>query len=99
MRERCGTGGSVSVMRTILIIHDVDDVDHWLHSPRRREIFGPLGIAVRTFVDHAASHRVGLVLDVPSMELYEEAMRSPGAAAAMEYDGVRTETLQVLTEG
>ena len=33
------------------------------------------------------------------MDLYQEAMRSPGAVAAMKYDGVRAETLLVLTEG
>ncbi|MDQ1455767.1 MAG: hypothetical protein QOH28_1387 [Actinomycetota bacterium] len=86
-------------MRTIMIFHEVDDVDHWLKSPKRREFFGPLGITTRTFVDPEQSNRVGLIVEVPSMELYQEAMGSPGAAAAMEYDGVRPETLQVLTEG
>jgi hypothetical protein len=36
-------------MPTMLILHDVDDVDHWLKSPKREEILGPLGITVRTF--------------------------------------------------
>jgi hypothetical protein len=86
-------------MRTLMIFHEVDDVDHWLSSPRRREVFGPLGITARTFVDPEHSNRVGLIVEVASMELYEEAMRSPAAAAAMKYDGVRAETLRVLTEG
>jgi hypothetical protein len=86
-------------MRTLMIFHEVDDVDHWLSSPRRREVFGPLGITARTFVDPEHSNRVGLIVEVASMELYEEAMRSPAAAAAMRYDGVRAETLRVLTEG
>jgi hypothetical protein len=86
-------------MRTILIFHEVDDVDRWLKSPKRYEVFGPLGITTRTFVDPERSNRVGLIVEVPSMELYQEAMESPGAAAAMRYDGVRPETLQVLTEG
>ena len=29
-------------MATMLILHDVDDVDHWLNSPKREELFGPL---------------------------------------------------------
>ena len=86
-------------MRTLVIIQDVDDVEHWLRSPKRRELFGPFGITARTFVDPEHSNRVGLIIEVASMELYEEAMRSPSAAAAMEYDGVRAGTLQVLTEG
>ena len=86
-------------MRTILIFHEVDDVDHWLGSPRRREIFGPLGITARTFVDPERSHRVGLIVEAPSMEAFREAMASPGAAAGMKFDGVRDETIQILTEG
>ena len=86
-------------MRTILIFHEVDDVDHWLDSPRRREIFGPLGITARTFVDPDQPNRVGLLVEVPSMEVYRAVMESPGAAAAMEYDGVRPGTVHVLIEG
>jgi hypothetical protein len=86
-------------MRTIMIFHEVDDVDHWLASPKRREIFGPLGITARTFVDPEQSNRVGLIVEVPSMEAFREAMGSPGVADGMKYDGVRPETLQVLTEG
>jgi hypothetical protein len=86
-------------MRTILIFHEVDDVDHWLQSPRRREIFGPLGITARTFVDAEQSNRVGLIVEVPSMEAFREAMASPHASEGMKFDGVRDETLQILTEG
>jgi hypothetical protein len=85
-------------MRTIMIFHEVDDVDHWLKSPRRLEVFGPLGITARTFVDRDQPNRVGLLVEAPSMEVYREAMESPGAAAAMEYDGVRLGTVQVLIE-
>jgi len=38
-------------MPVLLIVHDVDDVDHWLKSPKRQELFGPRGFTVRTFVD------------------------------------------------
>jgi len=86
-------------MRTLVIIQEVDDVDHWLRSPRRRELFGPVGIAARTFVDSEHSNRVGLVVEVASMELFEEVMRSPGAAQAMEDDGVRVQTVLLLSEG
>lgn len=85
-------------MRTLVIVHEVDDVDHWLASPKRQEVFGPLGIKVRTFVDPEKSNHVGLVVEVPSMEVFDEAMQSPAAAEAMKHDGVRPETLQVLTE-
>ena len=83
----------------MLVLQEVEDVDSWLSSPGRREVFGPLGITARTFVDHERPNRVGLVVETPSMELFQEAMESTGAVAAMRRDGVRVETVQVLIEG
>ncbi|WP_064686214.1 hypothetical protein [Rhizobium bangladeshense] len=86
-------------MPTILAYHDVKDVSHWLNSPRRKEVFEPLGCTnIRTFVDPQASNRVGLVMDVPDMGRLEEFMKSKQAADAMEYDGVLPETLVILTQ-
>jgi len=79
-------------VRTIVIFQQVDDIDVWLESPARREVFGPLGITTRTFVDPARSGRVGLIVEVPSMAAFEEAMRAPHA------DNVRTESFVVLIE-
>src|SRR6202162_3165400 len=56
--ERRGT------MATLLAFHEVDDVDHWLSSPKRQEIMGPLGITLRTFRDTEGSNRVGLIADI-----------------------------------
>jgi hypothetical protein len=95
--ERRRSSGGTAV-RTLMIFHEVDDVDHWLTSPKRREVFGPLGITARTFVDPTTSNRVGLILEVASMELFQEAMGSPAAAAAMTYDGVRPDTMEVFIE-
>jgi hypothetical protein len=81
-----------------MIFHEVDDVDHWLTSPKRHEVFGPLGITARTFVDPTQSNRVGLIVEVASMELFQEAMGSPAAAAAMSHDGVRPDSVQVFIE-
>ena len=84
-------------MPTILAFHEVDDVQHWLSSPKREEIFGPMGISVRTFSDPAGSNRVGLIVEVPDMAAFQEMMASEVAAEAMKYDGVRPETLLILT--
>ena len=86
-------------MPTVIITHEVDDVDHWLASPKREEVFGPLGITVRTFVDPEKSNRVGLIAEIPDMAVYQEVMASDAAAEAMKTDGVRPETLHVLLEG
>ncbi|MGA2322198.1 MAG: hypothetical protein ABSG95_15930 [Solirubrobacteraceae bacterium] len=86
-------------MPTLLAFHEVDDVDHWLSSPKREEVFGPLGITVRTFRDPEGSKRVGLIAEIPDMAEWQELMQSEAGADAMKFDGVRPETLLILTEG
>ncbi len=49
-------------MPTLVVFHEVDDVEHWLSSPKREELFGPLDITVRTFVDPEGSTRVGVIV-------------------------------------
>ena len=85
-------------MPTHLIFHEVDDVEHWLHSPKREEVFGPLGITVRPFRDPQGSNRVGLIAEIPDVAAFQEFMQSETAANAMKHDGVRPETLLVLDE-
>lgn len=84
-------------MTTVMAFHEVDDVAHWLASPKREEVFGPLGISVRTFVDPQGSNRVGVLLEVPDMDAMMAMLESDAGAAAMKYDGVRPETLLLLT--
>jgi hypothetical protein len=86
-------------MPTLLAFHEVDDVDHWLASPKREELFGPHGITARTFRDPEGSNRVGLIVEVPDLAVWEEILQSEEGAEAMQYDGVRPETILVLAEG
>ena len=86
-------------MPTLIAFHDVDDVDHWLNSPKREELFGPLGITVRTFVDPGGSNRTGVILEVPDVDAFQATMESEAAAEAMSFDGVRPDTVVVLAEG
>ena len=86
-------------MPTLLAFHEVDDVDHWLSSPKREEVFGPKGITVRTFRDPDGSNRVGLLVEIPDMAAFEEIMQSEAGAEAMKFDGVRPETMLILAEG
>jgi hypothetical protein len=85
-------------MTTLIAFHEVDDVDHWLRSPKREEVFGPLGITVRTFVDPEKTNRVGLIAEIPDMAAFQALMASEAAADAMKFDGVRPETLVLLVE-
>jgi hypothetical protein len=82
----------------ILGFHEVDDLEHWLHSPKRQEFFGPLGITGRLFTDPTNASRVGLIVEVPDMEAFQKAMQSEAAADAMKFDGVRPGTLVILEE-
>lgn len=83
-------------MARYMAIHEVDDVDHWLNSPKRQEIFGPLGITGELFTDSAKSNRVGLILEVPDMDAFQEMLQASAGADAMKFDGVRPETIVIF---
>lgn len=85
-------------MATILALHKVDDAEHWLRSPKRQEVFGPLGITGRLLTDPAKTNRVGLVVEIPDMEAFQRLMQSDEAAEAMRSDGVWPDTLVLLEE-
>lgn len=85
-------------MATLLIFHEVDNVDHWLSSPRRQEFFGPMGMTMRTFTDPEKTNRVGLIVEVPDIATFQKAMESEAAAEAMKFDGVRPATIVMLVE-
>jgi hypothetical protein len=85
-------------MSTLLIFHEVDDVDHWVKSPKREEIFGPLGVTARTFIDPENTNRVGLIAEIPDMDAFQKMLQSEAGAEAMKHDGVRPETILMLIE-
>ena len=84
-------------MPLVIAYHDVDDVQHWLASPTREEIFGPLGVTgIRTFVDPQGSNRVGVLLDIPDMDAVMAMLQTEVGADAMARDGVHPDTLTIL---
>ena len=87
-------------MPTILGHHDISKgKDHWLSSPKREEVFGPLGVTnIRTFVNPQNPSHVAVVMDVPDLDAFAAAMQGEAAAAAMAHDGVLPETLVILVE-
>jgi hypothetical protein len=85
-------------MATYLITHEVYDVEHWLSSSKRDEVFGPLGIELQTFVDPSGSGRVGLHAEIPDFDAFQAFMQSDAAAEAAAHDGVRMDTIVVLEE-
>lgn len=85
-------------MATYVITHEVDDVEHWLRSPKREEVFGPMGITIRTFRDPDGSKKTALIAEIPDIEAFHEVMKSEAAADAMKHDGVNPETLLMFSE-
>ena len=85
-------------MATYVITHEVNDVEQWLASPMRQEVFGPMGITIRTFRDPGGSHKTALIAEIPDIEAFQEVMRSQAAADAMKHDGVQPDTLLMFSE-
>lgn len=86
-------------MPTVVAHHDVKDTKHWLASPKRNEVFGPVGVTnIRTFVDPQNPNHVALVMDVADLDALAAFMQTKPAADAMAYDGVLPETLKLLVQ-
>ena len=86
-------------MPTVIGHHDVEDTQHWLASPKREEVFGPLGVTnIRTFVIPEDPKKVAVLMDIQDMDAVTSFMQTQEAADAMAYDGVLPETLVLLVE-
>ncbi|MBT8345037.1 MAG: hypothetical protein KJO28_01950 [Desulfofustis sp.] len=84
-------------MTTVIAVHEVNDVAHWLSSPKRAEFFGAHGMTLRTFVSPGGGRRVGLIIEnVPSLEALTEALQGVDAAEAMKHDGVIPDTVELF---
>jgi len=84
-------------MTTVIAVHKVDNVAHWLSSPKRAEFFDKHGMTVKTFVSPSGENRVGLIIEnVPSVEVLTEALQGADAAEAMKHDGVHPDTVELF---
>ncbi|NNK78475.1 MAG: hypothetical protein HKP40_07160 [Litoreibacter sp.] len=86
-------------MPKILATHEVDDVAHWLASPKREEVFAGVMTNLTTFVIPGDPSRVALMGDVEDLDALEAVMNSEAGAEAMKYDGVRPATIVTYIEG
>ena len=87
-------------MPTVIGHHDITKgKDHWLSSPKRKELFGSIGVTnIRTFVDPKNPNHVAVLMDVPNMDAMAALMQTKAAADAMANDGVVADSLVILTE-
>jgi len=82
----------------VLAIHDVDDVEHWFSSTKRSEFFEARGMSGTAFRSPDGGNTVAVLIDTPDMDTLQAAMATPEAAAAMEHDGVKADTLRLLLD-
>jgi len=75
-------------MPTVVAHHDISKgKDHWLSSPKREEVFGPLGVTnIRTFVNPENPNHVAIVMDVADLDAVMAMMQTEEAAAAMDHE-------------
>ena len=83
-------------MVSIIIIHEVEDVDRWLASPLKAEMADRYGLTFREYVDPAGSKLVGVLTEAPSIDFILQRFNSPENKAALKADGIRPETLRLL---
>ena len=86
-------------MPKLIVTHEVDDVAHWLASPKRQEVFAGVATNITAFVLPADPARVALSVEVADMAAFDAVLKSAAGAAAMKYDGVRPETVVVYLAG
>ena len=86
-------------MPKLVATHEVDDVAHWLASPKRAEVFAGIATNLQTYVLPGDGNRVALSMEVADMDALDAMMKGDAAAAAMKHDGVRPDTLMMYVEG
>lgn len=85
-------------MPKVIATHEVDDIPHWLASPKRVEVFGETASDIQTYVDPTRPNWVGLSMTVPDMDAFQAVLESDAGIDAMKYDGVHPDTLLVFVE-
>lgn len=90
-------------MTHVMITHEVDDADRWLAAWRgedsRHELFAANGAAhVHTFRSNDNPNLTGLVVAVSDRDALDAMLASEEGMAAAAEDGVRRDTIIVLTE-
>ena len=91
------------MMTTVIVIHEVENGEVWAKAWHkgpgiRHEMFGKLGIKARNFRDPNNLNLTGVLLEVPDMEQFKELLDSDEGRKAMQEDGLKVDTLIMLTE-
>ena len=87
----------------VMISHEVEDADRWMAAWRgkdsRHQLFKDNGaVQVRTFRTADNPNLTGLVVAVSDMEALNSMLESEEGQAAAAEDGVKMDTITILTE-
>ena len=90
-------------MTTLIAFHEVADGHVWSNAWKqgagsRHEMFAKINVTARTFRDPNNSNLTGLIFEVPDMVQFQSFMESDEAKRAMEEDGLKVDTIRVLSE-
>jgi len=90
-------------MTTVTIVHEVKDANKWANAWKkgpgsRHEMFAEYGINARTFRDSTNPNMCGVIAEVPDLKKFDELMGSEMGRKAMAEDGLKPETVRILTE-
>lgn len=88
-----------SIMPKLIVTHEVDDVAHWLASPKREELLAGVATNITTFVLPGDANQVAVSMDVADMDALDALMKSDAGAEAMKSDGVRPDTVVIYVNG
>lgn len=90
-------------MTTAIVVHEVEKGEAWAKAwhkgpGSRHEMFSKLGIKARNFRDPSNPNLTGVLLEVPDMEQLKTFLDSDEGRKAMQEDGLKADTLKMLTE-
>lgn len=83
-------------MPKLIVTHEVNDVDHWLASPKRQEVFAGVAENIETYVHPTEANMVGLTMVVDDMDALDALLQSDVGSTAMKHDGVRPDSIVML---
>jgi ketosteroid isomerase-like protein len=97
------TSETASHSAHVMILHEVEDADHWLAAWRgedsRHRLFTENGAAhVHTFQNAADPNLTGLVIAINDMAAFEAMLASEEGQAAAAEDGVKMDTMIIMSE-
>lgn len=87
----------------MIVFHEVAEGTVWANAWKegpgsRQEMFDKIGVRARIFKDPQNGNLTGLILEIPDMAAFQSFMETDEARRAMEEDGLKLESVRMLTE-